>query len=66
MASEFDVIERRKQVNVFKIGKLWVFKYFLENRAIYEALLGYYKKENYRFEFKSTGERNKALNLNSG
>jgi hypothetical protein len=63
MASEFDVIEKRKQVNVFKVGKLWVFKYFFDDRGLYEALLGYYKKDSYRFEFKSTGERNKALKL---
>jgi hypothetical protein len=63
MASEFDVIEKRKKVNVFKIGKLWVFKYFFGDMEIFDALIGYYNKDNYRFEFKSADARNKALKL---
>ena len=59
----FDVIERRKRIIFFKLGKLWVFKQFFDNRALFDALLNYYNKDLYRFEFKSTGARNNALKL---
>jgi hypothetical protein len=59
----FDVTEKRKRITVFKLGKLWVFKQFFDNRMIYNALLEYYSKEQYRFEFKSIGARNNALKL---
>jgi len=32
-ASTFDVIERRKRITIFKLGKLWVFKQFFDNHA---------------------------------
>jgi len=59
----FDVIERRKRVTVFKLGKLWVFKQFFDNHELFNALLDYYNKDLFRFEFKSTGARNNALKL---
>ncbi len=59
----FDVIERRKRITVFKLGNLWVFKQFFDNRSLFNALLDYYNKDLYRFEFKSTGARNNALKL---
>jgi len=59
----FDVIERRKRITIFKLGKLWVFKQFFDNRALYNALLDYYNKDLYRFEFKSTDARNNAIKL---
>ncbi len=62
-ANTFDVIEMRKRITIFKLGKLWVFKQFFDNRALYNALLDYYNKDLYRFEFKSTGARNNALKL---
>jgi hypothetical protein len=61
--STFDVIKRRKHINIFKAGKLWVFKYFFEDKGIFKALIVYYNKDNYRFELKTLGERNKALKL---
>ena len=61
--STFDAVPKRKRINVFKLGKLWLFKYFFDNRALFEALLGHYNKDLYRFEFKSTGARNNALKL---
>ena len=61
--STFDVIERRKRINIFKLGKLWVFKQFFDNRELFNALLDYYNKDQYRFEFKSIGARNNALKL---
>ena len=62
-ASTFDVKKRRKRIIVFKVGKLWLFKQFFENKEIFKALLGYYNQNNYRFEFKTTGERNNALKI---
>ena len=62
-ANTFDVIERRKHITIFKLGKLWVFKQFFDNHELFNALLDYYNKDQYRFEFKSTGARNNALKL---
>jgi hypothetical protein len=62
-ANTFDVIERRKRIVFFKLGKLWVFKQFFDNRALFDALLNYYNKDLFRFEFKSIGARNNALKL---
>jgi hypothetical protein len=61
--STFDVIPRRKHIVIFKLGKLWVFKQFFDNRELFDALLDYYNKDLYRFEFKSIGARNNALKL---
>ena len=61
--STFDVVPKRKRINVFKVGKLWLFKYFFDNRELFDALLDHYNKDLYRFEFKSTGARNNALKL---
>ncbi len=63
MLNTFDVIERRKHITLFKLDKLWVFKQFFENHELFNALLDYYNKDQYRFEFKSTGARNNALKL---
>ena len=62
-ANTFDVVERRKRVTVFKLGKLWVFKQFFDNHELFNVLLDYYNKDLFRFEFKSTGARNNALKL---
>ena len=59
--STFDVEPKRKRITVFKVGKLWLFKYFFEDKDIFKALLDYYNKDLYRFELKSIGERNKVL-----
>ena len=61
--STFDVVPKRKHINVFKVGKLWLFKQFFDNRALFDALLDHYNKDLYRFEFKSIGARNNALKL---
>ena len=62
-ANTFDVIPKRKHIKVFKVGKLWVFKQFFDNRELFNAPLDYYNKDQYRFEFKSTGARNNALKI---
>jgi hypothetical protein len=60
----FDTEEKRKRINVFKVGKLWVFKYFFaDNQDLFRLLADHYNRETYRFEFKSVGERNQALKL---
>jgi hypothetical protein len=62
-ANTFDVIERRKRITFFKLGKLWVFKQFFDNHELFNALLDYYNKDLFRFEFKYIGSRNNALKL---
>ncbi len=62
-ASTFDVIQRRKRITFFKLGKLWVFKYFFDNRETFKALAENYNGGKFRFEFKTFGERNKALKI---
>jgi len=62
-ANTFDVVERRIRINIFKLGKLWVFKQFFEKKEVFNALMDYYNKDKYRFEFKSIGARNNALKL---
>ena len=62
-ANTFDVTERRVRITIFKLGKLWVFKQFFNKREVFDALLDYYNKDQYRFEFKSIGARNNALKI---
>jgi hypothetical protein len=37
----FDVVPRRKRNGVFKIGKLWAFKHFFEDKELFKAFLDY-------------------------
>jgi hypothetical protein len=62
-ANTFDVIPKRKHITFFKLGKLWVFKQLFDNHVLFNALLDYYNKDLYRFEFKYIGSRNNALKL---
>lgn len=55
------VSAKREKVNIFKIGSLWCFKYFFDNREIFKELSEYYNREKYRFELKNVGERNKVM-----
>jgi hypothetical protein len=59
----FDVDKKRKRmkINIFKIGGMWCFKYFFGDRKIFEELSKYYNREEYRFELKTIGERNKVI-----
>jgi hypothetical protein len=59
----FDIIPKRKCINIFKVGKLWLFKYFFDDKEIFKALLDYYNQNQYRFEMKSLGARNNALKI---
>jgi len=62
-AYTFDIVERRKRITIFKLGKVWIFKQFFDNKVVFNALLDYYSKDQYRFEFKSIGARNNALKI---
>ena len=59
----FGITKRRQRINVFKVGKLWVFKHFFEDKETFKALLDHYNKDQYRFEFKSISARNDALKI---
>jgi hypothetical protein len=63
MPNTFDVIPKRRRITVFKVGKLWLFKNFFEDKEIFKALLGYYNQDSYRFEFKTVADRNNALKI---
>jgi len=62
-ASTLDVAKRRKRVTLFKLGRLWVFKYFFDEKEIFRALGDSYNRNKFRFEFKSFGARNDALKV---
>jgi hypothetical protein len=62
-ANTFDVITKRKRITMFKVGNHWVFKHFFDDKELFRELADHYDKNNYRFEYKTIGERNKALKL---
>ena len=49
------------EINIFKIGSMWCFKYFFGDRELFMGLSEYYNREKYRFELKNVGERNKVM-----
>jgi hypothetical protein len=61
--ASFDTTKRRHRINIFKVGKLWVFKHFFEDKEMFKALLDHYNQDQYRFEFKSIGAISIPLNL---
>ena len=58
---KLNVQKKRKRINVFKIGKIYVFKHFFDDKEIFKGLVDFYNSESYRFEMKSAGERNKVM-----
>jgi len=56
---DFDI--DRKKINIFKVGKLYCFKHYFNDREIFEELSKYYNEEKYRFECSTAGERNKII-----
>jgi len=62
-ANTFDVLPRRKRITMFKTASGWIFKHFFDDSAIFKELADYYNKGLFRFEFKTVGERNKALKI---
>jgi hypothetical protein len=61
--ASFDITKRRHRINIFKVGKLWLFKHFFDDTDMFKALVDYYNHDQYRFEFKSIGGRNNALKI---
>jgi hypothetical protein len=59
MPNTFDVIPKRRRITVFKVGKLWLFKQFFEDKEIFKALLGYY---NSHFALKAKRANNFPAN----
>ena len=59
----FDVLPRHKRIIMFKTAGGWIFKHFFDDSAAFKELADYYNKDLFRFEFKTVGERNKALKL---
>jgi hypothetical protein len=56
-ASTLDVIPRRKRITLFKLGKLWVFKYFFDNKETFKALAESYNEDKFRFDRHGHGRR---------
>ena len=56
-----DVNAKRDTINIFKIGSLWCFKYFFDDRELFVGLSEYYNRDKYRFELKDVGERDKVM-----
>ena len=51
----------RKKINIFKVGKLYCFKHYFNDREVFEELSRYYNEMKYRFECSTAGERNKII-----
>ena len=51
----------REQISIFKLGRLWYFKYFFEDREIFEELSGYYNRDRFRFELRTVEERDTVI-----
>ncbi len=47
-------------INFFKIGIIWVFKYFFEDKSLFRELADYYNRSNYRFEMRSIEDRDRV------
>jgi hypothetical protein len=58
---EFNVQKKRNRINVFKIGKIYVFKHFFDDKEIFKGLVDFYNSELFRFEMKNAGARNKVM-----
>jgi len=58
---EFNVKRKRNRINIFKIGKIYVFKHFFDDKEIFKDLVDFYNSESYRFEMKNAGSRNKVM-----
>jgi len=65
-ASGYEATARRKSINVFKVGRLWVLKQYFGDREIFKALVDCYNKRKYRFEFKTGDELERASALLHG
>jgi hypothetical protein len=56
---DFDI--DRKKINIFKIGKLYCFKHYFNDKEVFEGMSKYYNETKYRFECGTVSERNKII-----
>jgi len=52
---------KREKINIFKLGRLWCFKHFFDDKELFRELYEYYNHDKYRFELPTVGERNKFI-----
>ena len=52
---------KRERIFIFKLGSLWYFKYFFDDREISEDLSAYYSGDRFRFELKTIEERDTVI-----
>jgi hypothetical protein len=52
---------KREKINIFKIGRVWCFKHFFDDKELFKELYKYYNSDQYRFEMPTVGERNKII-----
>lgn len=45
------------------MGRVWIFKHYFGDKGTFKELADYYSKSQYRFEFKTIGELDNALQL---
>ena len=62
-ADSFDVAQKRKRITMFKLRGHFVFRHYFNDKETFRELADHYDRNNYRFEFKTPAERNKALKL---
>ena len=60
---EFDILEKRPRINIFKLGDGYYFKHFFDEPGLFRELEPYYEKQRYRFKMATVGERNKVMKL---
>jgi len=51
----------KEQIFIFKLGSLWYFKYFFDDRGIFEDLSDCYNRDRFRFELKTVEERDNVI-----
>ena len=61
--STFDVVPKRKRINVFKVGKLWLFKQFFENKECFQCITGPLQQRSVPVRVQIHRARNNALKL---
>jgi hypothetical protein len=62
-ANSFNVVQKRKRITIFKLRGHFVFRHYFDDKEIFRELADHYDRSNYRFEFKTPAERNKALSF---
>ncbi len=60
---EFDIVEKRPRINIFKLGDGYYFKHFFDEPDLFRELEPFYEKQRYRFKMATVGERNKVMKM---